>query len=92
MLPASKQDAPEMGIERPIDVKIGPDGAMYIVDHGIANINGARGAEGQVPYESPPRRGPSGGSRGRPRATSVPGPCRRRRGPGPTNRRSQLEE
>jgi len=55
--PASRQDAPEMGIERPIDVKIGPDGAMYIVDYGIANINSARGAEGQVPYEFPPETG-----------------------------------
>ena len=55
--PASKQDARLMGMERPIDVKFGPDGAMYIVDYGIANINSARGAEGQVPYEFPPETG-----------------------------------
>jgi hypothetical protein len=46
-----------MGIERPIDVKFGPDGAMYIVDYGIANVNSARTAEGQVPYEFPPETG-----------------------------------
>ncbi len=55
--PASKQDARLQGMERPIDVKFGPDGAMYIVDYGIANINSARGAEGQVPYEFPPETG-----------------------------------
>jgi glucose/arabinose dehydrogenase len=55
--PASKQGAPLEGMERPIDVKFGPDGAMYIVDYGIANINPARAAEGQVPYEFPPETG-----------------------------------
>lgn len=55
--PASRQGARLMGIERPIDVKFGPDGAMYIVDYGIANVNSARTAEGQVPYEFPPETG-----------------------------------
>jgi glucose/arabinose dehydrogenase len=55
--PASKQDARLEGMERPIDVKFGPDGAMYIVDYGIANVNAARAAEGQVPYEFPPETG-----------------------------------
>ncbi|MDQ3549841.1 MAG: sugar dehydrogenase [Chloroflexota bacterium] len=55
--PASKQEAKGMGLERPFDVKFGPDGAMYIVDYGIANINPARAAEGQVPYEFPPETG-----------------------------------
>lgn len=55
--PASKQDARLEGMERPIDVKFGPDGAMYIVDYGIANVNPARAAEGQVPYEFPPETG-----------------------------------
>ncbi len=55
--PASRQGAPLEGMERPIDVKFGPDGAMYIVDYGIANINPARAAEGQVPYEFPPETG-----------------------------------
>lgn len=52
--PASAQGAPGMGLERPFDVKFGPDGAMYIVDYGIARINPARAAQGQVPYEFPP--------------------------------------
>ncbi len=55
--PASRQGARLAGIERPIDVKFGPDGAMYIVDYGIANVNSARAAEGQVPYEFPPETG-----------------------------------
>ncbi len=52
--PASAQGAPGAGIERPFDVKFGPDGAMYIVDYGIARINFARVAQGQVPYDFPP--------------------------------------
>jgi len=55
--PASRQEARLEGIERPIDVKFGPDGAMYIVDYGIANVNPARAADGQVPYEFPPETG-----------------------------------
>ncbi|MDQ3694402.1 MAG: superoxide dismutase family protein, partial [Chloroflexota bacterium] len=55
--PASRQEARLAGIERPIDVKFGPDGAMYIVDYGIANVNPARASEGQVPYEFPPETG-----------------------------------
>jgi Cu/Zn superoxide dismutase/glucose/arabinose dehydrogenase len=55
--PASAQDAMGMGLERPFDVKFGPDGAMYIVDYGVARINPARAAEGQVPYEFPPNTG-----------------------------------
>ncbi|MDQ3687288.1 MAG: sugar dehydrogenase, partial [Acidobacteriota bacterium] len=48
--PASAQGAQGQGVERPYDVKFGPDGAMYIVDYGIARVNPAR--EGQ--YEFPP--------------------------------------
>ncbi len=55
--PASGQGAAGMGLERPFDVKFGPDGAMYIVDYGIARVNPARAASGQVPYEFPPRTG-----------------------------------
>ena len=55
--PASRQGARLEGIERPFDVKFGPDGAMYVVDYGIANVNPARAAEGQVPYEFPPETG-----------------------------------
>jgi glucose/arabinose dehydrogenase len=55
--PASAQGAMGMGLERPFDVKFGPDGAMYIVDYGVARVNLARLAEGQVPYEFPPQTG-----------------------------------
>ncbi len=51
--PASAQGAPGMGLERPFDVKFGPDGAMYISDYGVARINPARTAEGKPPYEFP---------------------------------------
>ncbi len=55
--PASEQEALGAGIERPFDVKFGPDGAMYVVDYGVARVNQARTAEGQVPYEFPPETG-----------------------------------
>ncbi len=55
--PASAQGAIGMGIERPHDVKFGPDGAMYVVDFGVARVNPARVATGQVPYEFPPSTG-----------------------------------
>ena len=55
--PASAQNALGMGLERPVDVKFGPDGAMYISDYGVSRVNPARAAEGQVPYEFPPKTG-----------------------------------
>jgi glucose/arabinose dehydrogenase len=55
--PASAQDAMGKGLERPVDVKFGPDGAMYISDYGVARVNPARIAEGQVPYEFPAETG-----------------------------------
>lgn len=55
--PASKQGAMGKALERPVDVKFGPDGAMYISDYGVANINQARAKQGQVPYEFPPETG-----------------------------------
>jgi len=55
--PASEQGAAGKGIERPLDVKFGPDGAMYIVDFGVARVDFARIKKGQVPYEFPPRTG-----------------------------------
>ncbi len=48
--PASEQGAPGMGLERPFYVKFGPDGALYIVDFGIARINPASPG---TPYEFP---------------------------------------
>ncbi len=56
-LPASEQGAPGQGLERPFDVRFGPDGAMYIVDYGQARVNFARIKLGQVPYEFPPQTG-----------------------------------
>lgn len=52
--PASAQMAMGMGLERPFDVKFGPDGAMYIVDYGVVRFNPA--SEGS-PYEFPPETG-----------------------------------
>jgi glucose/arabinose dehydrogenase len=37
--PASEQGNAGKGIEHPFDVKFGPDGAMYIVDYGVVEIN-----------------------------------------------------
>ena len=54
---ASGQGAMGMALERPFDVKFGPDGAMYVVDYGVSIVNPARVATGQVPYEFPPRTG-----------------------------------
>ncbi len=55
--PASMQGARGLGIERPFDVKFGPDGAMYIVDYGEANVNMDRIKQGRLPYEFPPGTG-----------------------------------
>ena len=55
--PASAQEAAGQGLERPFGVRFGPDGAMYISDYGVARVNPARAAQGQVPYEFPPQTG-----------------------------------
>jgi len=55
--PASMQDARGQGIERPFNVKFGPDGAIYIVDYGEANVNMDRIKQGKYPYEFPPKTG-----------------------------------
>ncbi len=36
--PASRDLAMGRGIERPIDVKFGPDGALYVVDYGVVSV------------------------------------------------------
>lgn len=51
--PASAVGMRGLGLERPLDVKFGPDGALYIVDYGVALVNPARAAQGQVPYDFP---------------------------------------
>lgn len=56
--PATQQGGkPGEGIERPFDVKFGPDGAMYIVDFGTHKINLSRIAEGHFPFEFVPETG-----------------------------------
>jgi glucose/arabinose dehydrogenase len=37
--PASEQGMQGKGLDRPFDVKFGPDGAMYIVDYGVVEID-----------------------------------------------------
>ncbi len=49
--PASRQGKVGEGLERPFDVKFGPDGAMYIVDYGVVKINPLRQQQGREPYE-----------------------------------------
>ena len=55
--PASGQGAAGMGIERPFDVKFGPDGAMYIVDWGQHLIVLDHIAHGHLPFEWPENTG-----------------------------------
>lgn len=49
--PASQQGKPGEGIERPYDVKFGPDGSMYIVDFGSHRPSLKRIAKGHFPIE-----------------------------------------
>ena len=49
--PASQQGKPGAGIERPYDVKFGPDGAMYIVDFGSHRTSLKRIADGHFPID-----------------------------------------
>ncbi|RDV11471.1 sugar dehydrogenase [Pontibacter diazotrophicus] len=49
--PASQQGRLGEGIERPYDVKFGPDGAMYIVDFGSHRTSLKRIAEGHFPID-----------------------------------------
>jgi glucose/arabinose dehydrogenase len=55
--PGSEQDATGKALERPFDLRFGPDGAMYIVDYGQMNIVLARVADGHLPFEFVPRSG-----------------------------------
>ena len=49
--PATHQGRQGEGLERPYDVKFGPDGAMYIVDFGVQRVNRNRIAQGHFPIE-----------------------------------------
>ena len=44
-------------VERPFDVKFGPDGAMYIVDYGAVRINPVRVVRDKARYDWPPGTG-----------------------------------
>lgn len=54
--PASAQGLTGRALERPFDVKFGPDGAMYVSDFGIGEIV-PDPPEGQVPYNFPAETG-----------------------------------
>lgn len=47
---APKKVLARKALERPFDVKFGPDGAMYIVDYGVVTIAPERKEEGREPY------------------------------------------
>ena len=51
--PASEMGMKGQGLERPFDVKFGPDGAMYIVDYGVVTIDTSL----QPPYRYEPGTG-----------------------------------
>jgi glucose/arabinose dehydrogenase len=55
--PASEQGALGLGLERPYDVKFGPDDAMYIVDYGQHLIVLRHIEHGHFPFEWPERTG-----------------------------------
>lgn len=55
--PASAQGATGKGIERPFDIKFGPDGAMYIVDFGQHLIVLRHIEHGHLPFEWPTNSG-----------------------------------
>jgi hypothetical protein len=49
--PASAQGAqPGQGVERPYDVRFGPDGAMYVVDFGQVLVDPARPGPGTYEF------------------------------------------
>lgn len=48
--PASEQALTGQGLERPFDVKFGPDGNLYIVDYGIVLIDMSLTQQGKPPY------------------------------------------
>jgi glucose/arabinose dehydrogenase len=48
--PGSEIGSAGKALERPFDVKFGPDGAMYIIDYGVVTIAPERKEEGREPY------------------------------------------
>ncbi|MFZ3585031.1 PQQ-dependent sugar dehydrogenase [Loktanella sp. DJP18] len=55
--PASGQDAQGQGLDRPFDVQFGPDGALYIVDYGVVEIDMSLTEQGRPPYNEVPGTG-----------------------------------
>lgn len=55
--PASGQGAEGRGLDRPFNVKFGPDGAMYIVDYGVVRIDMSLMEQGKPPYNEVPGTG-----------------------------------
>lgn len=55
--PASMHGMQGQGVERPFNVKFGPDGAMYIVDYGVVKIDMSLKKQGKPPYNEVPGTG-----------------------------------
>jgi glucose/arabinose dehydrogenase len=55
--PASAQGAKGRGIERPVDVTFGPDGAMYILDYGVVLPSRPEAMPGDFPFKWVPNTG-----------------------------------
>lgn len=55
--PASAHGAQGRGLERPFNVRFGPDGAMYIVDYGAVQIDMSLTKQGKPPYNEVPGTG-----------------------------------
>jgi glucose/arabinose dehydrogenase len=55
--PASISNAQGQGLDRPFNVKFGPDGAMYIVDYGVVKIDMSLTQQGKPPYNEVPGTG-----------------------------------
>jgi glucose/arabinose dehydrogenase len=55
--PASMNDAQGQGLDRPFNVKFGPDGTMYVVDYGVVKIDMSLAVQGKPPYNEVPGTG-----------------------------------
>jgi glucose/arabinose dehydrogenase len=55
--PASANDAQGRGFDRPFEVDFGPDGALYVVDYGVVEIDMSLTEKGEPPYREVPGTG-----------------------------------